>query len=73
LTEVAGEGALFAAPDDPRQWIGAIRRLVDEPGHWAEYSRAGRERAAFFTWKRAGGKLADVIREVAMGLLSQRH
>jgi glycosyltransferase involved in cell wall biosynthesis len=73
LTEVAGEGALFAAPDDPRQWIGAIRRLVDEPGHWAEYSRAGRERAVFFTWKRAGGKLADVIREVATGLLSQGH
>jgi glycosyltransferase involved in cell wall biosynthesis len=73
LTEVAGEGALFAAPDDPRQWIGAIRRLVDEPGHWAEYSRAGRERAAIFTWKRAGEKLASVIREVATGLLSKGH
>jgi glycosyltransferase involved in cell wall biosynthesis len=73
LTEVAGEGALFAAPDDPRQWIGAIRRLVDEPGHWAEYSRAGRERAAFFTWKRAGEKLANVVREVATGLLSKGH
>jgi glycosyltransferase involved in cell wall biosynthesis len=73
LTEVAGEGALFAAPDDPRQWISAIRRLVDEPGHWAEYSRAGRERAAFFTWKRAGEKLANIIREVAVGLLSKRH
>jgi glycosyltransferase involved in cell wall biosynthesis len=73
LTEVAGKAALFAAPDDPRQWISAIRKLVDEPGHWAEYSRAGRERAALFTWKRAGGKLADVIREVAMGLLSKGH
>ncbi|KRR03145.1 glycosyltransferase family 4 protein [Bradyrhizobium valentinum] len=73
LTEVAGEGALFAAPDDPRQWIPAIRRLVDDPSHWAGYSRAGRERAAFFTWKRAGGKLADIIREVAMVLLSKGH
>jgi glycosyltransferase involved in cell wall biosynthesis len=73
LTEVAGGGALFAAPDDPRQWIGAIRRLVDEPGHWAEYSRAGRERAALFTWKRAGEKLANIIRDVATGLLSKRH
>jgi glycosyltransferase involved in cell wall biosynthesis len=73
LTEVAGEGALFAAPDDPRQWITAIRRLIDDPAHWAEYSRAGRERAAFFTWKRAGGKLAAVIREVAVSLLSKGH
>jgi glycosyltransferase involved in cell wall biosynthesis len=73
LTEVAGDSALFAAPADPRHWVGSIRRLVDEPGHWAAYSRAGRERAALFTWKRAGGKLADVIREVAMGLLSKGH
>jgi glycosyltransferase involved in cell wall biosynthesis len=71
LTEVAGECALFAAPDDPRQWILAIRRLVDEPDHWTKCSRTGRERAALFTWKRAGEKLADVIREVAIGLLSK--
>lgn len=73
LTEVAGEGALFAAPDDPRQWVSAIRRLLDEPDHWAAYSRAGRERAALFTWKRAGEKLAGIIRDIAIGLLSKRH
>jgi glycosyltransferase involved in cell wall biosynthesis len=67
LTEVGGEGALFAAPDDPAQWVRGIRRLVDDPDHWADYSRAGRNRARIFTWKRAGEKLVDVIREVCTG------
>jgi len=66
LTEVGGKGALFAAPDDPRQWINAIRRLADEPSYWTDYSRAGRERASYFTWKRAGEKLVKVIKEVAI-------
>ena len=66
LTEVGGEGALFAAPDDPRQWVAAIRGLADEPDHWTHYSRAGRERASYFTWKRAGERLLGVIREVAV-------
>jgi glycosyltransferase involved in cell wall biosynthesis len=66
LTEVGGQGAVFAAPNDPRQWIDAIRRLVDEPSYWTDYSRAGRERASYFTWKRAGDKLVEVIKEVAI-------
>jgi glycosyltransferase involved in cell wall biosynthesis len=73
LTEIGGEGALYAAPDDPRQWIGAIRRLVDEPNHWADYSRAGRERAGGFTWKLAGGKLIDIIKEVAVAEAPKRR
>jgi glycosyltransferase involved in cell wall biosynthesis len=73
LTEVGGEGALFAAPDDPRQWVSAIRRLVDEPNHWTDYSRAGRERASYFTWKRAGEKLIEVIKEVAIAEAPKRR
>jgi glycosyltransferase involved in cell wall biosynthesis len=71
LTEVGGEGALFAAPDDPRQWVCGIRRLVDDPDHWTDYSRAGRKRARLFTWKRAGEELVKVIREVATSRLSK--
>lgn len=66
LPEIGGEGALFASPDEPRQWIRAIRKLADEPNHWSAYSHAGRERAAYFTWRRAGDRLIDVIKEVAM-------
>jgi glycosyltransferase involved in cell wall biosynthesis len=73
LTEIAGNAAMFAAATDPRQWVHAIRSLVDEPARWAEYSQAGRARAALFTWRRAGQKLAEVIRETATRLLSERH
>ena len=66
LIEVGAKGALFAAPDDSEQWVVAIRRLADEPDHWAFYSRAGQERASHFTWKRAGEQLLGVIKEVAM-------
>jgi glycosyltransferase involved in cell wall biosynthesis len=73
LTEVGGKDALFAAPDDPRQWVAAIRRLVDEPDHWTHYSRAGRERASHFTWKRAGEQLLGVIKEVAIASAPKRR
>jgi glycosyltransferase involved in cell wall biosynthesis len=73
LPEIAGDAALFASSTDPRQWIQAIRRLVDDPASWAEISRAGRKRAALFTWQRSGKKLVDVIQEVARGLLFKRH
>jgi glycosyltransferase involved in cell wall biosynthesis len=68
LTEIGRESAIFAAPDDPQEWAGAIRRLFDDPSHWESHSRAGRARASFFTWKRAGQELVDVIREVARSL-----
>jgi glycosyltransferase involved in cell wall biosynthesis len=66
LPEVGGEHALFASPDEPRQWISAIRKLADEPDHWSSYSRAGRARACQFTWQRAGKKLIEIINDVAI-------
>jgi glycosyltransferase involved in cell wall biosynthesis len=72
LPEIAGEGALFASPDDPRQWISAIRALADDPNRWSAYSRAGQERAACFTWQRAGDKLMNVIKEVAIAKAAKR-
>jgi len=73
LPEVGGESALFAAPDDPRQWVAAIRRLADEADHWTHYSRAGRERAGHFTWKRAGDQLLGVVKEVAIARASKKR
>ena len=71
LSEVGGKSALFAAPDEPEQWVTAIRRLADEPDYWTYYSRAGRERASQFTWKRAGEQLLGVIKEVAVAKASK--
>jgi glycosyltransferase involved in cell wall biosynthesis len=64
LPEVAGEAAIFAAPDDPGQWASAIHKLASDPHIWERYSLAGRERSELFSWESAGGKLVEAIRSV---------
>lgn len=64
LPEVGGEAALYAAPDDPRQWVEAISALASDQDVWQRYSLAARQRAGLFTWDRAGEKLIEVIRSV---------
>src|SRR3979411_854358 len=71
LPEVGGDSALFAGPGDPRQWVAAIRRLGDDADFWASYSHAGRQRAGSFTWRRAGQKLVDVVKEVVLADVSR--
>jgi glycosyltransferase involved in cell wall biosynthesis len=61
LPEVGGEAAIFAAPDDPGQWVSAIHKLAGDPDLWERYSLAGRRRSELFTWERAAGKLVEVI------------
>jgi glycosyltransferase involved in cell wall biosynthesis len=73
LIEIGGTSALFAAADDPREWITAIRQLADDQDHWIGCSRAGQDRARFFTWKRAGERLVTVVREVAMAEIFEKQ
>jgi glycosyltransferase involved in cell wall biosynthesis len=70
LPEVGGEAAIFAAADDPGQWVRAIDKLATDSGFWEQYSRAGRKRSGLFTWERAGGKLLDVMRSVVASQIS---
>ena len=65
LPEVCGDAALYADPDRPADWIGAIRAMADDPELRARYAAMGRLRAAHFTWARAGDSLMDVLRDVA--------
>lgn len=65
LPEVCGDAALYADPDRPAEWIGAIRAVADDPELRARHVALGRLRAAHFTWARAGDALMDVLREVA--------
>ncbi|MCK0197270.1 glycosyltransferase family 4 protein [Ancylobacter sp. 6x-1] len=52
LPEVCGEAALFADPDDDAAWVAAVQRvLADAPLH-RRLAAAGRERAAYFSWRR---------------------
>jgi glycosyltransferase involved in cell wall biosynthesis len=64
LPEIGGEAAIFAAPDDPGQWVSAIRKLASDPHIWERYSLAGRQRSGLFSWERAGEKLVEAIRSV---------
>ncbi|WP_346295047.1 glycosyltransferase family 4 protein [Rhodopseudomonas sp. P1] len=65
LPEVAGKGALYAAADNPREWIEAIRSLAGSAPFWLERSAEGVAQAANFTWRKAGADLCNVIRHVA--------
>jgi glycosyltransferase involved in cell wall biosynthesis len=69
LPEVGGTAAIYAAPDDPRQWVNAITQLASDANIWDRYSLAGREQAGLFTWSRAGEKLMSVVESV----VSEQH
>jgi glycosyltransferase involved in cell wall biosynthesis len=66
LPEIAHEAALFASPDHPDQWVTAFSELSGDMELWRRYAAAGREKASAFTWTRAGDKLMEVIRSVAV-------
>jgi glycosyltransferase involved in cell wall biosynthesis len=53
LPEVAGDAALLFDPGDPGSIAAAIERLLGDSEEAARLARAGRERAAGFTWERA--------------------
>jgi glycosyltransferase involved in cell wall biosynthesis len=73
LPEVGGEAAMYAAADDPAQWVEAIGKLAGDAEIWERYSLAGRERSLLFSWDRAGEKLVDVIRRVVVSERSGGH
>jgi glycosyltransferase involved in cell wall biosynthesis len=54
MPEVAGGAALLVDPHSPADIAEAIRRLAESPSLRSELVRRGRERAAIFTWSRAG-------------------
>lgn len=73
LPEVGGDAAMYAAADDPAQWVAAIGKLASDRGLWERYSLAGRERSRLFSWERAGEKLVEVIRRVVVSERSGGH
>ena len=51
LPEILGDAALFVAPDDAEGLARAMRTLLSNPALAQQLSKAGRERAAQFTWQ----------------------
>jgi glycosyltransferase involved in cell wall biosynthesis len=64
LPEVAGEAALYFDPLSVEEMAGAIAKAVQDEKLRDELSRAGRERASTFSWKKAAERMHDVFREV---------
>lgn len=61
LPEVCGDAALWADPQDARQWVGQIKSLYEDPAHAAKVVAKGRVQAAQFTWENAAKKLLEIV------------
>ena len=65
LPEVAGSAALLVDPLDTESIAGALRKLAGDANLRAALIERGRERAALYTWQRAGEAVATEIERVA--------
>ncbi len=64
LPEIAGDAAKVVAVGDAQALQSAARMILDDQRLAEDLVRRGRERAALFSWERAGIELAAVIRSV---------
>jgi len=64
LHEVAGDAARFVTPHDPEAWGHAIVDLLRDDDARGLLARAGRVRAASFTWERCVNRTRAVYRDV---------
>lgn len=66
IPEVGRDAPTYAAMDEADEWVGAVLSLRD-PGHRAAKVAAGRVRAAAFTWRSAGERLAALLAPLLEG------
>ncbi|MFP4064171.1 MAG: glycosyltransferase family 4 protein [Bacteroidales bacterium] len=57
MPEVAGDAALFAAPDSVDQIVGAMRQIVGDPGLREALIRNGRQQRLRFSWDQTAERL----------------
>jgi glycosyltransferase involved in cell wall biosynthesis len=65
LPEVAGDAALLVDPNDVAAIGEGLVRLFGDAGLRERLVAAGRERLAMFSWDRAAGATAEVLRGTA--------
>jgi glycosyltransferase involved in cell wall biosynthesis len=61
IPEICQDAVLYAGVADPTAWVRAFLALAQDEGLRQQKQALGRERAAGFTWKRAGEGLLDAI------------
>ena len=67
LREVAGDAAVFVAPDDVDGWVDAITMLHTDTGAHAALVAAGNARVAHYSWERCARETAAVYPEALSG------
>jgi glycosyltransferase involved in cell wall biosynthesis len=65
LPEVAGDAALYVAPDDAEALAAAIARVLKEPALAESLRERGRARAATMSWTKTAGATLDVLEQAA--------
>jgi glycosyltransferase involved in cell wall biosynthesis len=65
MPEVCGDGAILVSPDEPAEWVEAIRAATTDTKRQELLAR-GRQRAQLFTWEKAARMLQDALTEVAL-------
>jgi glycosyltransferase involved in cell wall biosynthesis len=65
IPEVVGDAGILADPDSDDDFGQAIARVLGDRSTADELRRAGRSRAAEFTWDRTARQTVDVYRELA--------
>jgi glycosyltransferase involved in cell wall biosynthesis len=67
LPEVAGDAAVTVDPRSVDAIAAGLRSVLDDPQRAAELGRAGRARAAAFTWERTARQTLDLLTATARG------
>jgi glycosyltransferase involved in cell wall biosynthesis len=61
IKEVCGDAAIYAAPEDPREWSTALAAIAQDKTLRERLSTLGRHRAARFTWAAAAEAYLELI------------
>ena len=61
MTEILDGAALFCDPQDPEEWVDAIRRIKDDRSIREQVKIKAKDIASKYTWQRTVKKLLDVI------------
>jgi glycosyltransferase involved in cell wall biosynthesis len=65
MPEIAGEAGVLMDPLDAEAWAREISALLRDEARRRELGRAGRARAATFSWERTAARTLEVFRESA--------
>lgn len=64
LPEVCGDAALYASPDDSKQWLDCFLRLRDDEEVRAEMVARGKRQCQNFTWTRSAQLYLDAMASI---------